>query len=396
MKVVAEYEIPAVSCRDPDKRGKSIALGMTVGSWSGISEDQKRRQMRFAGEYLGCRQVPTESGDKVRLRIGYPAGNFPLRIGELLVSVFGKLSMDGPIKLIDLEFPPDLLKQFAGPRFGIEGIRKELGIPGRPLLMSIFKCGFGLNPEEYSASLEEQFRGGADLVKDDEINFEESQRFERLKYCRDVIDRIYLKEKRKVLYAVNLSAPSGDLLRTARRLVKEGANALLINVLAFGWNVLQELSEDPEVRAVLVAHPALAGNYYPSPHHGMSSSLLLGRLMRIAGADLALFPSPYGTVSLPKEEAVEIARQLREEAPFAKTFPVPSAGIHPGLVPRVMEDFGNDVIINAGGGIHQHPSGTACGARAFMDAIEGLCGGENLEIVARRSPSLREALAAWT
>jgi 2,3-diketo-5-methylthiopentyl-1-phosphate enolase len=54
------------------------------------------------------------------------------------------------------------------------------------------------------------------------------------------------------------------------------------------------------------------------------------------------------------------------------------------------------VIINAGGGIHQHPSGTACGARAFMDAIEGLCGGENLEIVARRSPSLREALAAWT
>ena len=29
--------------------------------------------------------------------------------------------------------------------------------------------------------------------------------------------------------------------------------------------------------------------------------------------------------------------------------PVPSAGIHPGLVPLIMHDFGDEVVVNAGG-----------------------------------------------
>ena len=38
-------------------------------------------------------------------------------------------------------------------------------------------------------------------------------------------------------------------------------------------------------------------------------------------------------------------------------FPVPSAGIHPGMVPNLVADFSMDHVINAGGGIHGHPDG---------------------------------------
>ena len=38
--------------------------------------------------------------------------------------------------------------------------------------------------------------------------------------------------------------------------------------------------------------------------------------------------------------------------------PVASGGLHPRLVPALMETFGNDFVIQAGGGIHGHPDGT--------------------------------------
>jgi 2,3-diketo-5-methylthiopentyl-1-phosphate enolase len=395
MKVIATYQTPTSRCPDPDKRGRGIALGMTIGSWSGISSAQQERQSGFAGEYLGHEKVSRGSEEWIRLKVGYPISNFPSRIGELLVAVFGKLSMDGEIKLVDLDFPDSFTEHFSGPKFGIPGVRNQLKIFHRPLLMSIFKCGFGLSPEEYAGAFGEQVAGGVDIVKDDEINFDEGNRLQRVKLCRNIIENTLRNENRHVLYAVNLSAPANRLMETAHRLVDEGANALLVNVLAYGWNVLLDLAEDPDLNIVLLAHPALAGCFYPSSHFGISSPLLLGKLMRISGADLVLFPSPYGTVSIPQEEALEIATRLREPSRTRSAFPVPSAGIHPGMIPRIINDFGKDVVINAGGGIHHHPSGTKNGAKAFLDAITGICEGVGLKEISERSDPLREALSVW-
>jgi 2,3-diketo-5-methylthiopentyl-1-phosphate enolase len=396
MKVVATYQIPARSCPDPDKKGKGIALGMTIGSWSGIPAHQKERQARFAGEYLGFEKATIASEEMLLLKVGYPVLNFPPRISEVLVSVFGKLSMDGEIKLMDISFPPEFSRQFPGPRYGIEAVREKLNVFNRPILMSIFKCGFGLSPKEYADAFREQAAGGVDFVKDDEIFFDERERVERVKLCREVIEDVRQKDARQLIYAVNLSGPASRLLETAHQLVREGANALLVNVLAYGWNVLQELAEDPEIKVVLVAHPALAGTVYPAPYHGISSPLLLGSLMRMAGADLVLFPSPYGSVSLPKEDGLAIACRLEQPSIYKRSFPVPSAGIHPGMIPRILEDFGKDVVVNAGGGIHHHPSGTRSGARAFFDAVEGVAAGEDLKEISERSSPLREALAHWS
>ncbi|MFP3490422.1 2,3-diketo-5-methylthiopentyl-1-phosphate enolase, partial [Staphylococcus sp. SIMBA_130] len=56
--------------------------------------------------------------------ISYPAINFSADLPAILTTVFGKLSLDGEIKLIDLEFSDELLQAFPGPAHGIEGIRK--------------------------------------------------------------------------------------------------------------------------------------------------------------------------------------------------------------------------------------------------------------------------------
>lgn len=106
------------------------------------------------------------------IQIAYPDVNFSRDIPALLVTVFGKLSMDGRIKLIDLEFSEGFLSAFPGPKFGIQGVRDLLGVHDRPLLMSIFKSVIGHDLPALKEQFYLQAAGGVDLIKDDEILFE--------------------------------------------------------------------------------------------------------------------------------------------------------------------------------------------------------------------------------
>jgi 2,3-diketo-5-methylthiopentyl-1-phosphate enolase len=306
--------------------------------------------------------------------------------------------MDSKIKLIDLQLPDEFLSRFPGPRFGIEGIRERLGVHDRPLLMSIFKQCIGLPLDELETEYQKQIEGGVDLVKDDEIFFrddlapveERVRAFERR-------NRVWEeKTGKKVLYAVNLTGPVTQLPDRAKRLVEAGASCLLLNVAPYGWDVLHRLAEDPDIPVPIMAHPSFTGAIYASPDYGLSAALLLGKLLRWAGADIVLYPSPYGSVAMPREEALKVAQHLRENnGAHRSAFPAPSAGIHPGLVPVLYRDFGREAIVNAGGGIHGHPDGSTQGGRAFVDAIEAVVSGVTLEEKAESSAALRKAIDAW-
>lgn len=197
------------------------------------------------------------------------------------------------------------------------------------------------------------------------------------------------------MYAVNLTGRTSQLKEKARRAADLGADLLLFNVFSYGLDVLQELSEDDDIALPLMAHPAVSGAFTSSPVYGLSHSLLLGKLLRYAGADLSLFPSPYGTVALDKTKALSIASELTSEDVFNKSFPVPSAGIHPGLVPLLIRDFGVESVINAGGGVHGHPDGARGGGLAFRQAIETNLQGKLLVEGAEQHPELKKALKLW-
>jgi 2,3-diketo-5-methylthiopentyl-1-phosphate enolase len=238
------------------------------------------------------------------------------------------------------------------------------------------------------------------LIKDDEILFENplTPLEKRVEACMEAARKASEETGQKLLYAVNLTGPTSQLADNARKAIAAGANALLFNVLAYGYDVLHELSKDPSISVPIAAHPAVGGAYYQSPYYGIGASVLFGKLMRLAGADLVLFPSPYGSVVMPKEENMAVKEVLLAETDGLKaSFPVPSAGIHPGLVPLILRDFGQDVVVNAGGGVHGHPLGTAAGGKAFRQAIDAVLAGESLEEAARKpgAEPLQAAIDAW-
>jgi ribulose-bisphosphate carboxylase large chain len=75
--------------------------------------------------------------------------------------------------------------------------------------------------------------------------------------------------------------------------------------------------------------------------------------------------------------------------------PVASGGIHPRLVPALLETFGNDVVIQAGGGIHGHPNGTVAGSKAMRQAVDAILKGMTLEEYAKTHSELKVALEHW-
>jgi len=319
-----------------------------------------------------------------------------LDIPAILTTVFGKLSLDGEIKLVDLNFTDDILKQFTGPKFGISGIREKVDVYDRPLLMSIFKSVIGRDVQYISEELKKQALGGVDLIKDDEILFDTvTSLTERVTQGKKILQQVYEKTGHKTLYAVNLTGRTYELKEKAKQAAEAGADVFLLNVFSYGIDVLQSLAEDSSIQVPIMAHPAVSGAFSASPIYGIDAGLLLGKLLRVAGADFSLFPSPYGSVALQKETALKIAENLTLQNGLKETFPVPSAGIHPGLVPSLIQDFGIDQVINAGGGIHGHPDGPIGGGNAFREAITATLSGINLNEYALPDTSLQKALQLW-
>lgn len=386
-----------------EKKAEGIALGLTIGSWTDLPLLEQEQLKHHKGQVVSVE----EFGDaphplkpdtiKAEVKIAYPSANFSADLPAILTTVFGKLSLDGEVKLLDLDFSEELLSHFPGPRFGIDGIRSKLGVTERPLVMSIFKGVIGRDLDFMAAQLREQALGGVDLVKDDEILFDNplTPFDQRITTGKSVLEAVFEETGHRTLYAVNLSGRTSGLRDKAKKARELGADALLFNVHAYGLDVLQELAEDEEIGLPLMAHPAFSGAFTSSPFYGLSTALALGKLTRIAGADFSLFPSPYGSVALEKAQALALGHALVEESPLKRSFPVPSAGIHPGLVPLLINDFGIDSIINAGGGVHGHPDGAAGGGKAFRQAVDAVLSGKTLAEASEQHQELKTALDIW-
>ena len=389
-----------------EKKAESIALGLTVGSWTDLPLLEQQQLKKHKGNVVSVEYLPSEelvdkyfqkNLTKGIVKVEYPAANFSLDLPAILTTVFGKLSLDGEIKLLDLQYSEQIKKHLPGPKYGIDGLRELTGNNHRPFVMSIFKGVIGQDLSFLAKQLREQALGGVDFIKDDEILFEnELTPFEkRISVGKEVLNEVFLETGHRARYAVNLSGRTFDLKEKAKRAVEGGADILLFNVFAYGLDVLQALAEEKEISIPIMAHPAVSGAITPSEFYGISNSLLLGKLLRYAGADFSLFPSPYGSVALKRIEALGISEALTTDDVFKKTIPVPSAGIHPGLVPVLMQDFGVDSVINAGGGVHGHPQGAVGGGRAFRQAIEAVQCGLTLQEAAKEKEELAKALQLW-
>jgi 2,3-diketo-5-methylthiopentyl-1-phosphate enolase len=332
------------------------------------------------------------------IQIAFPEINFGPQIPMLLTSVVGNISMAGRIKVLDIRFPERYVAGFQGPKFGIQGVREVLGVPDRPLLNNMIKPCTGYPPEVGVELFHAAALGGCDIVKDDELlanaSFCEVQA--RVKLYMEAERQVYEETGEHTLYTVNVTDEIPQVFDNARRALELGCNALMVNYLATGFPVLRALAEDPEINVPILAHMDVAGALYASEWHGLSSHLVLGKLPRLGGADIVVFPAPYGKAPVLPDKFQVTARNMTFPLYGMKpTFPMPSGGITPKMVPTVMRDLGADIVIGSGGGIHAHPDGPVAGAKAFRQAISATMEGRSLKEAAEEYADLKVALETW-
>ncbi|MDE2089555.1 MAG: 2,3-diketo-5-methylthiopentyl-1-phosphate enolase [Gammaproteobacteria bacterium] len=389
------YRFPAHV--DAAKQAEVIAVGQTAGSWGARFVHREPQLRAHLGQVLG---IERQADGASLARIGFPVTNTESDSGTLLTMIFGKYSLAGPARIVDLCLPSG----YGTPaKFGVEGLRRLTQVHDRPLFMGIFKPALGLTADDHAALLREVAGAGLDLIKDDEIlgNLAEAPTLARVRACRAVIDETCKSTGREILYAVNLTGRADRLNATAHALIAEGANALLFNALVYGYPALEALAADTAVSVPIFTHPALAGALGGPTDgggdYGIDYPVLLGTLMRHAGADAVLYPAHYGSLPFAAATEFRIRDRLREPLPDRRpaALPVPSAGIHPGVLEQALHDYGDDVVLNAGTAIFDHPQGPAAGVCAFFAALETVRAGRPLRADSVADESLRVALQTW-
>ncbi len=388
------YEFPASI--DAEKHATMIAVGQTVGSWGAQFPHRQAAMEKHLGQVL---QIISLDNGRSQASIGFPEINCENDTGSLLTMIFGKFSLAGPARIVKIELPDSF---GISPKFGMQGIRKLTGVFDRPFIMGIFKPALGLTAKDHARLLEQVASAGLDIIKDDEIHFNtpEAPTLERVKVCAPVIREAKQIHGREILYAVNLSGRADQLVDNARRLIEAGANALLFNAICYGYSSLEAICAHPDIRVPVFTHPALAGALggatQGSNDYGIDYSVLLGTLMKYAGADAVLYPAHYGPLPFSAETEARIRDILRtNNEGHPAILPVPSAGIHPGIVGRALADYGNNVALNAGSAIFDHPDGPAAGTQAFFQALDMTARGIPLKVDAVEAGPLKTALQKW-
>ncbi len=386
-------------------RAGSIAIEQTTGTWIPVPRETPEVRRRSVGRVIAVHEIPAyefelpeEKERRFVFQVAYPFANIGAQIPELLTTVMGNISMSGKIKLLDIEFPEVFTSGFQGPKFGIDGLRKLLDVPKRPLLLGMIKPCTGLSPQDLGELVYELGMGGIDIVKDDELLGDPSfcRVEDRLAKALAAVKEVYGETGKTVLYAVNVTDRPDLMRQKARQCVAAGANSLMVNAHTTGPAALQMLAEDPEINVPLLSHPAFAGTMFESPYSGLSSHLVLGKIQRLAGADIVVYPSSLGKVTILKEREIRISQALKSPLHHLKpVFPTPSAGMHPGLVPVLVANHGLDLVVGAGGGIHGHPQGATAGVRGMLQAIQAVTEGIPLEDAAREHEELAIGLKLW-
>lgn len=407
VKVLFYYE-PAQGITKEDAIGR-IAAESSSGTWTTLTELPKLFPKTKAYAY---------SYDSHRVKVAYPSfifeeGSVPGMMSGIGGNIYGMKAVKN-LKLLDVELPQEYLKNFKGPNYGKDLIKRIFKRKSGPVTAVVPKPKIGYTAREHAEKVAYAiWKGGMDCVKDDEnLTNQKFNRFEeRVKFVAKYRDKAE-KETGDVKEAF-LNVTSPDLKELERRIkfVRDyGFRYFMLDVVVSGFTAVQTASElAHDYNMAIHGHRAMHAMMTKNPKHGMSM-LYIAKLMRLIGIDQLHIGTVIGKLGGRKDEIVatkemimqqevdEIAglRMPQKWGVIKPMLPVASGGLHPGLLPEIFDIYGTtDIVVQAGGGTQGHPMGIEAGARAIMQAIEAYKKGISLDEYAKTKKELKSALEKW-
>jgi len=302
--------------------------------------------------------------------ISYRADIVNNSIPNLLNVIFGNISIRRGIRIIDIRLTADQLRAFAGPGFGVAWLREKLGVFGRPLAATAIKP-LGLSVPELARLAGGYALGGLDVIKDDHGLMD--QHFhpfkERVARLQEAIRSANAKTGRKTLYFPMVSGRFDQIEAQMEFAATEGCAGALIAPLLIGPDTGFHLAR--KYGLAVMTHPSFTGTHFHDPEHGMTPAMLLGRLFRVFGADISVFPNAGGRFTFTEQECRDLAIAMQEPLGDVKPgFPSPAGGMSIERIDSMVASFGHDAVFLIGGALMRHSPDPEVGAHAFIAAIE--------------------------
>ncbi len=272
---------------------------------------------------------------------------------QLLNVLWGNASLFPGIKIVDLKLPDLILNRFKGPRFGISGLRKIFKADTRPLIATALKP-MGSDAKTLAEMARTLALAGFDLIKDDHslANQPWATWKERVALISAAVKEANEITGGNSAYVPSLNMPFDQVIDAAHSAKDLGASGLLVLPGITGFDSLRVIAEDDTLALPILGHPAMLGSLVTSKEGGVAHGIVFGTFMRLAGADISIFPNIGGRFSFTAEQCLEIADRSREKLGSLNPMTIaPAGGMTLDRIPEMIEMYGKETALLIGGAL---------------------------------------------
>ena len=426
--VLAMFRITPQPGVDPIEAAAAVAGESSTATWTVVWTDRLTANTHYQAKCYQVTAVPGRDGEYFAY-IAYDLDLFEeASIANLTSSIIGNVFGFKPLlalRLEDMRIPVAYVKTFQGPAHGIVMEREYLNKYGRPLLGATIKPKLGLSARNYGRVVYEACRGGLDFTKDDEnINSQPFMRWrDRYLYVMDGVNKASAATGEVKGSYLNITAATMEDMYERAEFAKSLGSIVVMVDLVIGWTAIQSIANWAR-RNDMILHMHRAGHstYTRQKNHGVSFRVM-AKWLRLAGCDHLhagtavgklegdpMTVQGYYNVCRDSFTRADLPRGLffdQDWADTRKVMPVASGGIHAGQMHQLLQLFGDDVILQFGGGTIGHPAGIQAGAVANRVALEAMVKARNegrdllaegpdvLRDAARFCTPLKQALDTW-
>jgi ribulose-bisphosphate carboxylase large chain len=391
-----------------EEAASAVAAESSVGTWTEVELGNEEKYNKFKA------RVYRIEGDIAY--IAYPLilfeeNSIPNILSSVVGNVFGFKAVSA-LRIEDMRIPLPLVNSFPGPSFGIDGVRKILGVKDRPMTGSTVKPKLGNSPKEHALIAYNTLRGGIDTVKDDEnLNSQSwSNFYARANETLKAVERAENETGESKGWWANVTAgDTEEMLKRCDYIAKKGGKFVMVDYLTVGFAATASLRKcTGELGLALHCHRAMHAVIDRQSNHGVEFKVL-AKWARLVGVDHIHTGTGVGKLEGGFQDIKDRCNLLRKsytpkegglyfDQPWGNlktVVPVASGGLHPGHVWKVYETYGNDAFYLFGGGCHGHPGGSYAGAKAVRAAVEATAAGISAQEAAKGSKELQQALELW-
>lgn len=354
---------------------------------------------RYRARCYHLEPVPGQP-DQYYAFISYPLdlfeeGSLPNLTSSIVGNVFGFKAVRA-LRLEDMRIPLAYVKTFQGPPHGIPVERDMLNKYGRPLLGCTIKPKLGLSAKNYGRLVYEALAGGLDFTKDDEnINSQPFMRWrDRYAFVMEAVTKAEAETGEIKGHYLNVTAPTmEDIYERAEAAKAMGSRIIMVDFLTVGFAAHASLSRWCRKNGMLLhLHRAMHAVIDRQKSHGIHWRVL-AKWARLVGGDHLHNGTVVGKLEADRVSTIAINDLLREDfvpadpsrgiffdqhwASLPPVMPVASGGIHVWHLPDLVAIFGDDAVLQFGGGTLGHPWGNRAGATANRVALEAVIQARN-------------------